>query len=275
MGPRSSETALVPPEYELSIVIACYQEEGHLADSIRQLTRTLDKMRRSYELIFIDDKSTDRTAEVVADLVRGHPNRRAVYHGKNVGRGGTVTEGFRLATGHIVGFLDIDLEVHCRYLPPVLEAIDDGADGATAFRHYIAGFRPMAVLRHILSSGYRKLFRLMFDVPFRDPETGFKFFVREKIAPVAERTRDVGWFWDSEIMILAHQAGLKVVEVPCVFERRADKQSTVRLCRDVWRYLVAIRAFRARQRRQRDEMPAAVTPAKAPAPVDAALPPRP
>src|SRR5688572_22765356 len=104
MGSSSSEKALVPPEYELSIVIACYQEEGHLAESIRQLTRTLDKMRRSYELIFIEDKSTDRTAAIVADLVRGHPNRRAVYHETNVGRGGTVTEGFRLATGHIVGF---------------------------------------------------------------------------------------------------------------------------------------------------------------------------
>jgi hypothetical protein len=52
-------------------------------------------------------------------------------------------------------------------------------------------------------------------------------------------------------MVLAHQAGLRIVEVPCRFERRADKQSTVRIVRDVWRYLVAIRAFRARQRRER------------------------
>ncbi len=279
MGPGSSEKTDVPREYDLSVVIACYQEEGHLADSVRQLTRTLDRTSRSYELIFIEDKSTDRTAQIIAELVRGHANRRAVYHAKNVGRGGTVTEGFRLATGHIVGFLDIDLEVHCRFIPPVLEAIDDGADGATAFRHYIAGFRPTAVLRHVLSSGYRRLFRMVFRVPFRDPETGFKFFVREKIAPVAERTRDVNWFWDSEIMILAHQAGLKVVEVPCVFERRADKKSTVRVFRDVWRYLVAIRAFRARQRQERLAARAAVTPANPAAnpalpPQDAVLPPR-
>ncbi|MBL8753484.1 MAG: glycosyltransferase family 2 protein [Planctomycetes bacterium] len=233
---------------DLSVVIACYMEEGHLEDSVRQLQEQLDAIGRSYELIFVEDKSRDRTAEVIAKLVAGKPNWRAVYHEQNVGRGGTVTEGFLLARGDVVGFLDIDLEVHCRFLPSVLAAIDAGADGATAFRHYTVSKRPAALLRHFLSSGYRWLFRTLFDVPFRDPETGFKFFRREPIVPVAKRTRDKGWFWDSEIMILAHQAGLKLVEVPCRFERRADKQSTVRIFRDVWKYLVAIRAFRARQR---------------------------
>lgn len=245
-------TASAPGQpYDLSVVIACYQEEGHLADSVRQLVAELDAIGCSYELIFLEDKSRDRTAAIVAELVRGHANRRAVYHQQNVGRGGTVTEGFLLATGRIVGFLDIDLEVHCRFLPSVLAAIEQGADGATAFRNYSVGFHPTAILRHILSRGYRWLFRCIFDVPFRDPETGFKFFVREKIVPVVARTRDVGWFWDSEIMILAHQAGLKVTEVPCRFERRLDKQSTVRIVRDVFRYFAAIRAFRARQRQER------------------------
>lgn len=236
---------------ELSVVVACYQEESHLRDSVRQLCETLDSLGRSYELVFLEDHSRDRTAELIRDIVAGKPHMRAVFHAENVGRGGTVTEGFQLARGRIVGFLDIDLEVHCRYLPRVLAAIDAGADGATAFREYSVGWRPTAILRHVLSQGYRWLFRLLFDVPFRDPETGFKFFVREKILPVVVRTEDRGWFWDSEIMVLAHQAGLRIVEVPCRFERRADKQSTVRIVRDVWRYLVAIRAFRRRQRRAR------------------------
>ena len=243
--------ATTPHPCDLSVVVACYQEESHLVESVRQLVATLDGLGRSYELIFLDDKSTDRTAAIVADLVQGHANRRAVYHAQNVGRGGTVTEGFLAARGRIVGFLDIDLEVHCRFLPAVLAAIDEGADGATALRHYAIGKTPIALLRQFLSRGYRWLFRCLFDVPFSDPETGFKFFVREKILPVAGKTRDVGWFWDSEIMILAHQAGLRVREVPCRFERRADKKSTVRLVRDIWRYLVAIRAFRARQQAER------------------------
>ncbi len=237
------------PPYELSVVIACFREAGHLRDSVAELCATLAAMGRHYELIFVEDCSDDDTAAVVADLVREAPHRRAVYHAQNVGRGGTVAEGFGLAQGRIVGFLDIDLEVHCRHLPRVLAAIDDGADGATAFREYDVTWRPNALLRTCLSRGYRWLFQGLFAVPFRDPEAGFKWFVRDRILPVVRQTRDPGWFWDSEIMVLAHRAGLRVVEVPCRFERRADKQSTVRIVRDVWRYLVAIRAFRARLRR--------------------------
>jgi len=244
-----SDTGQQAPE--LSVVIACYMEESHLMDSVAQLTHTLDELGRSYELIFIEDKSSDRTAELVRALVAGHSNRRAVFHDQNVGRGGTVREGFLMARGRIVGFLDIDLEVHCKYLPDVLAPIDAGADGATAFRGYVPGVTPNHLVRKLLSHGYRWLFRTVFDVPFRDTETGFKFFVREKILDVARRTQEDGWFWDSEIMILAHEAGLEIVEVPTSFVRRADKATTVRLLRDSWAYLVAIRNFRRRRQEDR------------------------
>ena len=233
---------------EISIVIPCFMEEDYLEDSVAQLTTTLEEMGCSYELIFIDDKSTDSTPNIIKRLVDNHPHRRAVYHEKNIGRGGTVTEGFLLATGRIVGFLDIDLEVHCRFIPSMLEAIGSGADGATAFRKYNVGWRPGAWIRHLLSSGYRRLSKILFEIPFHDTETGFKFFVREKIIDISKRTKDVGWFWDSEIMILSHQAGLKIAEVPCRFERRTGATSTVRIFRDIWAYLVAIRRFRKRQR---------------------------
>lgn len=245
---RTPANATTP---DLSVVVACYMEEEHLVDSVAQLAATLDGLGRSYELVFVEDKSRDRTAAIVADLVAGRPERRAVYHEVNQGRGATVAEGFRLARGRVVGFLDIDLEVHCRFLPAVLAAIDAGADGATARRSYAPGGNPVGWLRKFVSRGYRRLFRRCFDAPFEDPETGFKFFVRERILPVLDRAEDRHWFWDSEIMVLAHHAGLRVVEVPCVFARRADKTSTVRLARDVWRHLVAMWAFRGRLRRQR------------------------
>lgn len=229
-------------------MIACYEEEEHLVDSVRTLRKTLAELGRSYELSFVEDKSRDRTAELIRELIDGQPNERAVSHEHNQGRGATVSEGFRLAKGRIIGFLDIDLEVHCRFLPGVLAAIDAGADGATAYREYTVEARFTSLLRAVLSDGYRRLFQWSFDVPFRDPETGFKFFVRDCILPMLERTRDLGWFWDSEIMVLAHLAGLHVVEVPARFQRRADKTSTVRIWRDIWRYLLAIRAFKKRLR---------------------------
>jgi glycosyltransferase involved in cell wall biosynthesis len=236
----------VERDIELSIVIACYMEEDHLRDSVQQLLNTLQQIGKSYELIFIEDKSTDSTAEIVRQLVDGQPNHRAIYHEKNIGRGGSITEGFLLARGRIVGFLDIDLEVHCRFLPSILDAIAAGADGATALRKYAMQWRPFPIIRHLLSISYRWLFSRIFNGPFKDPETGFKFFRRDKITEVVKQTRDVGWFWDSEILILSHQAGLKITEVPCRFERRPRKASTVRILHDTRAHLAAIRKFRKR-----------------------------
>lgn len=248
MTERGAEEASAAPAPELTVVIACYQEEGHLRESVRELVRTLDECGERYELLFLDDCSRDGTASIIRELVAALPQARAVYHAQNVGRGGTVSEGFRLARGRIVGFLDIDLEVHCRHIPRLLESIRAGADGATAYREYSVGLSWNGFVRHVLSQGYRWIVGLFLRLPYRDTETGFKFFVRERILPVLDETRDRGWFWDTEIMVLAHRAGLRIAEVPCPFVRRGDKQSTVRVFRDTWRYLVALRAFRRRLR---------------------------
>lgn len=235
-------------EPELSLVLACYNEAEHLPESVRQIRETLRGMGISYELIFIDDRSRDETPRMIERLCEGQRDARFVLHEANVGRGGTVAEGFRLARGRIVGFLDVDLEVHCSFIPAVLVAIGEDCDGATAYREYSVGFAPSGIVRHVLSRGYRLLFRALFQVPFRDTETGFKFFVRERILPVLDETRDRAWFWDTEIMVLAHLAGLRIREVPCRFVRRGDKTSTVRVFRDTWRYVVAARGFRRRLR---------------------------
>jgi glycosyltransferase involved in cell wall biosynthesis len=233
---------------ELSLVLACYQEEGHLVESVREIEATLQAAGYDYELILIDDCSRDATPRIVAGLCADEPRRRCVLHPRNVGRGGTVAEGFRLARGRIVGFLDVDLEVHCRYLPQMVDAIRAGRDGATAYREYDLEWTPSALARYLMSRGYRLLFRLLLGAPFRDTEAGFKFFVRERILPVLDQTENRGWFWDTEIMVLAHRAGLDLVELPCRFVRRADKKSTVRMFRDSWDYLVALLRFRRRLR---------------------------
>jgi glycosyltransferase involved in cell wall biosynthesis len=236
-------------QLELSIVVACYQEEGHLEDSVRQIEATMAEAGYRYELVFLEDASTDATARILAELCVDRPHARCVFHQRNVGRGGTVAEGFRLARGRIVGFLDIDLEVPCRYVPAMVEAIRAGHDGATAYRVYRQGLGPRGLVRHVLSRGYRLLFRTMFRVPFRDTETGFKWFDRERILPVLDQTTNQGWFWDTELMVLAHRAGLDIVEVECPFIRRDDKKSTVRVFRDSWNYVKAAVAFRWRLRR--------------------------
>jgi glycosyltransferase involved in cell wall biosynthesis len=236
---------------DLSLVIACYNEESYLVDHVRQIRRTLGLCPWSYELIFIDDGSTDRTREILGTLGAGRDDSTVVLHEHNVGRGGTVSEGFRQARGEVVGFLDIDLEVHCRYLPSLVQAIvEDGFDVATAHRIYKVNLTPAGALRWLLSAGYRLVARRLLGSPFADTETGFKFFRRAAVLPLLDRCRDRHWFWDTEIMLEALRAGLKVIEVPALFQRRPSDSSSLRVVPDTLAYVRAIRAYR---RRRRDE----------------------
>lgn len=228
---------------DVSVVIATYNEGDYLADSVAQIRAVLDQTRLAYELIVVDDASRNDTPAVVRRLVEEHGDvLRAVFRQTNQGRGGTVSDGMRLARGAWVGFLDIDLEVHARYIPAMVLALQDGCDVATAHRVYRLDLRHLH--RQLLSAGYRRLSQRLLHHSLMDTETGYKFFHRERILPILDQCRDRGWFWDTEVMVRAQRAGLRIAEIPCVFTYRFEKSSSVRIWRDVRDYLAKLWRFR-------------------------------
>jgi glycosyltransferase involved in cell wall biosynthesis len=237
---------------DFSLVVACYNEEPLLEASMAATFEVLDSLRWSSEVIFVDDASRDRTREIIRRIVAAHPERalRVIEHTSNVGRGGTVMDGMRAARGRLVGFIDIDLEVHARYILPCLLALEAGADVATAQRIYRFQWRSLD--RYLMSRGYLWLMQRAIGVRLLDTETGFKLFRAARILPVLDQCQDRGWFWDTEVMVRAHYAGLRIVEIPALFLRRFDKSSSVRPIRDsldylrkLWRFRTTARALRA------------------------------
>lgn len=233
---------------EISVVIACYNEEPHLAASFAEIAATLREMGRPYEVVFVDDCSRDRTRDVIRSLVEAHPQvpAQVILHERNRGRGATVTDGFRAARGAITGYLDVDLEVHSRYIPSLVRAIEQGADVAVVRRIY--AFQLRSLDRYVMSRGYSWLVRKMLRVDFTDTESGYKFFRREPLLPVLDEIQDAGWFWDTEFMVRSARHGLRVVEVPGAYLRRYDKASTVKGLRDSIQYFGKLVKFRRRLR---------------------------
>ena len=234
----------------LSLVLACYNEAEHLEESFSEIRDTLEQARFPYEIIFVDDVSRDRTREILARIVAEHPQLqlRTILHERNRGRGATVSDGFRAARGAITGYIDVDLEVHSRYIPSLVRAIEKGADIATLRRIY--AFQLLSLDRYVMSRGYSFLVRHMLGVDYKDTETGYKFFRRDKVLPLLDEIRDEGWFWDTEFMVRAARRGLRVVEVPGAYIRRGDKTSTVRGLRDSLRYFGQLVRFRGELRRE-------------------------
>ncbi len=242
-------------QLDLSLVLACFNEESHFEESVRQIFEVLDYSIFSYEIIFVDDCSRDKTRLLIDEASRKYTDKRIskIFHAENTGRGGAVSDGLAIARGEVAGYIDIDLEVHARYIPPLVLEIVNGADVATAERIYRFYWR--GLIRWVLSHGYSVLRRWLLNLPLVDTESGFKFFRRSKIVPILDIIQDRRWFWDTEVMALCYLAGLRVVEIPCLFQRRFDKRSTVNAIPDSLDYLRSILRFRhkAAELRKRKE----------------------
>lgn len=235
---------------DLSLIIACYNEAQHLRESVSEVVHVLDRCRLQAELIFVEDCSSDGTASildaVVQELATTHPMLpvKVLRHDVNKGRGATVRDGMLAATGRVMGFIDIDLEVHARYIPDFVRAVDNGFDVATGFRVYHVDGNNL--IRHFMSVGYRALMRRAISTTLLDTETGYKFFKRQTCQDILARTRTDGWFWDTEMMILCERSGLRITEIPVAFVRRLDKRSTVRVLPDTVDYVKRLVEFRVR-----------------------------
>ncbi|MBI3550332.1 MAG: glycosyltransferase [Elusimicrobia bacterium] len=239
---------MTAPQVDLTLVLACYNEEEIFRSSVDRILQTLDAIRVSYEVIFVEDKSRDATANLIREAIAARPGKplRAIFHDRNQGRGATVSDGFREAKGRVMGFIDIDLEVGPEYILPCYLAAGQGADVVIGLRIYRLYWH--SLLRHVLSRGYHKLVSVALGMPPLDTESGYKFFRREAALELLSKTKDPGWFWDTEIVARAVEAGCRIVEVPCLFQRRWDKTSTVRPLRDSIVYLRRLLKYKKAER---------------------------
>lgn len=234
----------------MSLIFPCYREEPHLKRNVERVLDVANSTGWAFEIILVEDKSPDRTAEVVKELAETHPTHvRPIFHDRNRGRGAAVMTGVAAARGNVLGFFDIDLEVAPDYLIPCVTSVRDGGDLVVGARHYAAAKTP---LRTVLSRSYRLLAYAVLGIPtFVDSESGYKFFSRKAIEAVAPKFEHTGWFWDTEIVYRFLAAGYDVRTVPCEFVRDATKRSTVRVVHDSVDYARALRKFARKHGRLR------------------------
>jgi glycosyltransferase involved in cell wall biosynthesis len=226
---------------DLSLIVPCYNEGPYLSDNLNQIYDLLKLINLEFEMIIIEDKSTNDTLQRVRRFANDKPQVQLLAHETNRGRGYTVTEGIKKATGKIVGFIDVDLEVDCHNLIPFIFKVLAGYDVVTGHRIYkIRWWDP----RWILSRGYVLVTRLFCRTAFNDTEAGFKFFNRETILPVIDVVEDHHWFWDTEVMVISYYHGLRIAEIPILFIRKNQSYSTLHTCSDTLYYFKKLLSFR-------------------------------
>ena len=238
-------------QYDISIVVPCYQEEGHLRKSVEVIYNLLIVTKYKFEVIFVDDCSKDKTRDVILSIVKDFPDTQYLFHRENMGRGGAFLEGVKLARGKYIGFLDIDLEVSHIYLLNVISELENGSDVVIVHRHYALAPSITFIVRHILSVGYKILIHKYLGTPRMDTESGFKFFKRDCILNLSGQIESKRWFFDTEVMVFAHLNKYKIKEVDGLFMRNIGKTTTVKVFSDTIDYFIELFKFKKRLRKKK------------------------
>lgn len=232
-------------QVDFSLILACYNEGPTFNRSLDEISKVLNDTNYSYEVICIDDKSSDGTLTILNKFVKNRKTWTAFFHNNNKGRGATVKEGMLRARGKVVGYIDVDLEVSATYIPEFVRQIRNGVDVAIATRIYKIELHNL--IRSLSTISYATLSRLVLGHRLRDTEAGYKFFSKKSLLIVLKECQDNHWFFDTEILIRCLNHKLTIGQIPVLFLKRQDKKSTVNILSDTFKYLKALWKFRRKR----------------------------
>lgn len=210
-----------PDPRSISVVLPAYDEEDCIAEAVQACLDYLPTAFASWEVLVVDDGSTDRTAEIVDGLSVDQPGLKLIRHGANKGYGRAIATGFEAATGDLVFFTDADCQFDIRELSHSLPLLED-ADVVFGFRVY----RYDSVLRCILSWTYNQIVRVLFLVKVRDVDCSFKLFKRSVVERLRLETSD--FFIDTEMVARVSRMGARSVEQGVRHYPRKAGRTTVR-----------------------------------------------
>jgi len=236
----------------LCVAVPVLNEERIIADTCRQLLDFLVERCGgwTWEVAVVDNGSTDRTAALVRSLAASQPRLRYLSLDR-IGKGYAVKHAWQAVDADVYCFMDADLATDLAALPALISAIRDGGyDVAVGSR-----FAPGAVverdwLRRLASRGYQVVLKVMLHTHVLDAPCGFKAVSRRVRDQLLPQVKSGGWFFDSELLVLAERAGYRIKEIP-VRWREPDtpgRKSKVRILSLCWGYLRSVLELKRRLR---------------------------
>jgi glycosyltransferase AglD len=226
----------------VSIVLPAYNEVDYLEPAVTQITQTLKETGYTYEIIIAEDGSTDGTNKKAAALAQTVPFVRHIHREQRLGRGTALNNAFKQSNGEVLVYMDLDLATDLKYLKPLVEAIaTEGYDFATGSRMLPQSKAERTFRRSLSSKSYNFLVRHMLGSKLKDHQCGFKAFKKEPLMQLIDKVQATHWFWDTEIMVRAHQQGYKIAEI--AVEWKSGRGTKVNLFKDSWNMFWQIMAL--------------------------------
>jgi glycosyltransferase involved in cell wall biosynthesis len=229
----------------VDITIPVLNEQRSIESTLRTLTSYLSaECPYDWRITVVDNGSTDRTWSLANSFAAENSYARAIRLDRP-GRGGALKEAWSTSGADVVAYMDVDLSTGLESLQPLLEPIvKDEADISIGSRLAPGAIIERGVQREVISRIYNIIARRLLRYKVRDAQCGFKA-VRANVArDLIPRIEDDGWFFDTELLVLAWRDGLRINEIPVCWVE--DDDSRVKIVRTAFDDLCGIwRLYRA------------------------------
>jgi len=189
----------------ISVFFPCYNEQDNITRVVEQALTVLEKLNADFEVIIVNDGSSDRTGQI-ADEIAGQKDRvKVVHHGTNLGYGAALQSGFKAATKELVFYTDGDGQFDINEMPPMLRLMEQ-YDIVSCYRLN----RQDNLIRKINGWCWTKLVCLLFGMKIRDIDCAFKLYKREIFDNI--KVVSTGALIDAEILARAVRKGYRVTQ---------------------------------------------------------------
>jgi putative flippase GtrA len=215
-----------PPQVE--IVVPVRNEQRDLAPSIRRLHAFVTaRFPFRARITIADNGSTDLTWPAAVALAGDLDLVRAV-HLQQPGRGRALRSVWSDSDAEVLVYMDVDLSTDLNALLPLVAPLLSGHSDVAIGTRLAPGARvSRGPRREFISRCYNLLLHMVLRVGFSDAQCGFKAIRADKVGPLLQATQDTGWFFDTELLVLAERAGLRIHEVPVDWTDDSDSRVNV------------------------------------------------
>lgn len=230
---RLAAVGPVAVEPSVEVVIPVYNEAHVLERSVLHLRRHLDAGFPYRAVVTVaDNASTDGTWDVAQELARTVPGVQALRIPEK-GRGRALAAAWSASPASVLAYMDVDLSTDLAALLPLIASVASGHSQVAIGSRLTPGSRVgRGAVREIISRTYNLLIRVAVGRRFTDAQCGFKALSSQAAAVLLPRVRDGGWFFDTELLLLAADAGMRIHEVPV--DWTDDPDSRVRIASTAW-----------------------------------------
>ncbi|OPY32671.1 MAG: Glycosyltransferase AglD [Methanomassiliicoccales archaeon PtaU1.Bin124] len=204
-------------EAVISVIMPAYNEGENIFENLVVFLDTMEKLALPYEIIIVNDGSTDNTKAEILRFQASHPSVKFVSYDVNRGKGHALKEGWKAATGKYLTFIDSDLEIHPNQIKFYFDEIErTQADIIIGSKRHERSVINYPKKRRILSKCYNLLIRTLFRLNISDTQPGFKMMRKEAADDVFGKMVVKRYAFDLELLMNAIRDGYSIVEAPIV-----------------------------------------------------------